>query len=517
MPGKVTDPAILAELDKPVTDPALLAELDGTKPSGLQSLDGTKPSGLQSFGAGVAQGATLNFGDEVEGGIQALLRKYIERDPDAAGKTLGELYASERDYRRKENQRAQEANRGAYLGGNVAGGLLTAPLVPGGAVAQGGSKLLQAAKIGAGYGALTGAGRAESVGDMPGTMLTDAAVGAVAGPLVQYGGAKVAEGARQVASEGLSPVFQRIALNQGRKALTGNAGTIAVKRPLSPEAVAAAYETGAIRPGAGIKGISERLGDARDVVGQQYGDLIDALAKAGITGPRANKLAIELSDQGRQMVQAGNPGPEMFAKAASEVAGEPAAMATGALPLNVAETIKRNFQNAARAEYVKEGPTSLAGSAKKDIASYIRQSIEDAVDQQAAKAPQEAAAFVPVKRRLGALIEADTAAGAAAARDARKSAFGLIPTVAASGGLASGGVGTAAAAGALAKAMQSRGPATVGSIANFIANRLPAMAAGSPSPAASGAVSAEIRALIEALTARGAGVRFAPAGAEENK
>jgi hypothetical protein len=347
--------------------------------------------------------------------------------------------------------------------------------------------------------------------DVPGTALTDAAVGAVAGPLVQ-GAAQVAGRAVGAGVNALKRKSADVALEQGRKALTGNAGTISVKKLVSPEAVEAAYSSGAIRPMATIKGISARLGEAREAVGQEYGDIIEALAKKGVTGPRAHKLALELSDEARKMVQAGNPAPEMFSRAASEVAGEPAAQATGTLPLTVAETIKRNFQNAARSEYVKEGPTSLAGQAKKDIASYIRQSIEDAVDAQAAKAPAEAAAFVPVKRRLGALIEADTAAGTAAARAARKSNIGLVPAIAASGGMASGGIGGAVALGTLAKLLQTRGASTLGSSARFLSNALPSSTPNA-SPAASGAVSAQIKAFLEALRARS--LQLSPAMGEE--
>lgn len=479
---------------------------------------GNQPSVGQSFGAGVSQGATLNFGDEIEGLIQAGIRRYLERDPDAMEGSFSDVYGRERNYRRQENERAQEANKKAYIGGNVAGGLLTVPVLPGGAAAGGGSKLLQAAKMGAAYGAASGAGRSESVGDMPGTMLTDAAIGAVAGPALQAGGQLLGKGL-EAGSRYLKGKAGEVALEQGRKALTGNAGTISVKKMLSPEAVDAAYEVGAIRPGASVKGIAERLGAAREAAGDEYGQIVRALEAAGVKGPNALALGQGLRQEARQIStqSLGSPAPGMYERIGLELQGLKQGMhgispgvpkidtSTAALGvvdprlgLVQAENMKRTLQNAARAEYVKEGGTSLSGEAKMELASRLRQAVEDAIDAQASRAPAEAAAFVPVKQRLGALIEADTAAGTAAAREARKSNFGLGPMVAASGGLASGGVGTAALAGALAKMLQTRGASTVGSAANFLAQRLPTQL-GAPAPQAAGAVSADVRAMIEAL------------------
>lgn len=486
---------------------------------------GPKPTGLQAFGAGAAQGATVNFGDEIEGAIQALLRKYVERDPEAAQRTFGDVYRSERDYRRKENKAAQEAHGGAYLGGQIVGTLPTAALVPGPSGATLGARALSAAKLGAGYGAATGAGRAEEIADVPRAVATDAAIGAVTGPLAV--GATAAVGAGYNA---LRRKAADVALEQGRKALTGNAGTIAVKKELSPEAVRAAYETGAIRPFSTVKGIAERLGDTREALGQRYGQIIDDLAAAGVRGPNALALGQSLRDEARQIAtqSLGSPAPSMYEKIGLELQGLKQGMhgvspgvpridtSTAALGvvdprlgLVQAENMKRSLQNAAQAEYVKEGATSLSGEAKRELAARLRQAVEDAVDAQASKAPAEAAAFVPVKQRLGAVIEASKAADTAAARAARKSNIGLVPAIAASGGMASGGVGTAALLGTLAKLAQTRGTSTLGWGANQFA-RLPA---ASVPTAGSKALSPEVRALLEFLRGR-PGVNLSPAIAE---
>lgn len=473
---------------------------------------GAPVGGGQAFGAGVAQGATANFGDEIEGAIQSLLRKYVEKAPWDEGKSLGDLYAEDRDYRRKENERARTERPGAYIGGNVAGGLITAPLVPGGPATSTGAKLLQAAKVGAGYGAVSGAGRAESMEDVPASAALDASIGALVGPAATLAGNGVARGGRF-----LKDWLAQKAFEQGQKALTGNAGTIAVKKPLSEAAVEAAYSSGAIRPGSAVSGIAERLGEAREAAGAQYAQILDDLAAKGVTGPRANKLALELSDEARQMVQTGNPVPDLFRKIAGEVAAEPgAATMGGALPLSTAETIKRNLQNAARAEYVKEGPTSLAGAGKKELAARVREAVEDAVAQQASKAPTEAAAFVPAKQKLGALIEASNAADIAAARAARHSGFGLPEATMAAGGMAAGSPTTAAGAFLLTKMLKQRAPSTLGWAARQIGRAIPASAEAPVAlvPGESAGANEWLRALAEALNAR---VGLAGATAEDRK
>lgn len=487
---------------------------------------------LAAFGRGITQGATFNFGDEIEGVIQAALRKWVENDPESAAKSFSQLYRSERNYRRDRNKEAEDDQKGWYIGGQVGGGLLTTPLLPGAAGGTVGGRALQAAKIGATYGLASGAGRANELADVPGTAAQDAAMGAVAGPAVQLLGEGAIAAVRPLARLAQAR-FAKTALEQGRKALTGNAGTISVKKPLSPESVQAAYDVGAIRPGSRVGAIDERLDLAREAVGDQYGQVVKALEAAGVTGPNAPILGQSLQAEGRGVAQQslGSPAPSLYESIGLELQGlrkgmhgisqgapktDPATAALGVidprLGLVQAENMKRTLQRAARADYIKEGPDSLAGEARKEIASRMRQAVEDAIDAQATRAPAEAAAFVPVKRRLGALIEASDAATIAAAREGRKSNLGLGTLIAASGGASAGGVPGALAAGALAKALQSRGPATIGSIANRLAQ---ASGIKNPTPAQSVALTAKARALFEEMTR--ARVGFVPAAAEENR
>lgn len=110
-------------------------------------------SKMESAGRGIQQGATLGFGDEfsgaVEGGadlVQQALNKLGLAGPsvtqvnqqlasegtkgDLGPQGLLDLYRQGRDSNRLENKQAQEANPMSYLGGNIAGGALTAMAAP---------------------------------------------------------------------------------------------------------------------------------------------------------------------------------------------------------------------------------------------------------------------------------------------------------------------------------------------------------------------------------------------------
>jgi hypothetical protein len=187
----------------------------------------------------------------------------------------------------------------------------------------------------------------------------------------------------------------------------------------------------------------------------------------------------------------------------------------GDIPLTVAEGLKRKLQQAAQAEYVKEGRQSLGGESKTEIARFLRQAIEDSVTEQAGKAPAEAAAFEPVKRQVGSLIEASTAANRASARAANRQQIGLGAKVMGAGALASGNLPAAAATMLGATALRNRGPATAGWVADALARAMKPAPNMTPKAAGatSGALIEEIQALIAAAL-RGPRVAL-PAGAAE--
>ena len=150
-------------------------------------------SKLESAGRGAVQGLTLGFGDEIYGGVKGGAN-YLFGDGD-----FSETYARERDAVREANKRAQEANPGTYLAGEVGGSIV----VPAGGVARGlatgGKAAMRALPLGIGetkaaqyvgkyavpgaaFGGTYAAGT--STGQTPGDVATDAARGAVTGALV---------------------------------------------------------------------------------------------------------------------------------------------------------------------------------------------------------------------------------------------------------------------------------------------------------------------------------------------
>lgn len=148
--GKVTDPALLAQLDGgKVTDPALLSRLEGS----------AAPVGkAEALLRGTAQGATMGFGDELEAGWKSMLG--------------GGKYKDIRDKLRGDEQNAQSQHPYMYGAGEMAGSL--APMAAGGG-ATAGTRLLMAA----GQGAAQGAGYSNA-GDAR-SLVRDTALGAGVG------------------------------------------------------------------------------------------------------------------------------------------------------------------------------------------------------------------------------------------------------------------------------------------------------------------------------------------------
>ena len=151
-------------------------------PPGFGPPEPAKPTGtsrLESLGRGAAQGATLGFGDEIQGGIQGLARKL-----SGEGRGLGDIYREERDAARRDDEAARTANPKTFLAGGVAGGALPAIATAGGGSAPAGGGLLRAlgrsALTGAKWGATTGLGDSKAdltQGDVGGAAL-DTAKGA---------------------------------------------------------------------------------------------------------------------------------------------------------------------------------------------------------------------------------------------------------------------------------------------------------------------------------------------------
>ena len=155
-------------------------------PPGFKLIEQTPEVGNFAAGAeGLAQGVTLGFSDEIEGGARALYGKLT-----GDKRSIGDLYDEGVAIPRARVAAAKDSNPVAFYAGDIGGSLI----VPGGLARAGirgslatasnlglGARSLAAGKEAAAYGAATGAGTAE--GWLP-DRLTGAVKGAViAGPL----------------------------------------------------------------------------------------------------------------------------------------------------------------------------------------------------------------------------------------------------------------------------------------------------------------------------------------------
>lgn len=141
----------------------------------------------ESLGKGAIQGATLGFADELRAGLATKVFPAVgEFFGTESAKRYNEYFDSpdeyehQRDIIREENKRAEEANPGSYLGGQIVGG--AGALLPGAAAASTG--VLPAMAYGARLGALSGAGYSEGdfferPQDVALDMVTGGAIGSV--------------------------------------------------------------------------------------------------------------------------------------------------------------------------------------------------------------------------------------------------------------------------------------------------------------------------------------------------
>lgn len=166
------------------------------------------PSRAESLLRGAAAGLTGNFADEL-GGIMAAsgyanAAPYLDK-PTPNAQEYSDIYTSTRDKIRAVQQAAEAAHPGFYIGGQVAGGAA----LPGGAAMRGaslGSRMLGGAAVGAGYGALSGAGAGENTTDRA----SQALIGGGAGALIGGIAPPLVEGAIQGTRAAIAPVVTAV-------------------------------------------------------------------------------------------------------------------------------------------------------------------------------------------------------------------------------------------------------------------------------------------------------------------
>ena len=202
------------------------------EPTPAKPQAGNKPSAVAGI-VSAMQGPTLGFYDELVGATGAAVEAAGNLTPWGSGRSVGESYKLYRDAARASSDAYMKENPVLGHVERAVASLPVALVAPAGQVAKTGSSMIgQAAKVGAGFGAVAGAGdsTATDATGMAKDIATGAAGGAVLGPLVAGGltaagavakgvagqVAKAAEGTRfadTVARMGITPQVEQGAQN----------------------------------------------------------------------------------------------------------------------------------------------------------------------------------------------------------------------------------------------------------------------------------------------------------------
>jgi hypothetical protein len=278
----------------------------------------------------------------------------------------------------------------------------------------------------------------------PGERLTNAAIGTVTGGVLPQALSSIQEKMGNARS-----VLANKFLSRGAR-----------QAPLSEGAVEAAYGAGAIKPLSSPKSAYEKLSDAlSEVQRTKYAPMMKEFEDKGVEGMNAKEF-VDALERRYQQVAKGTTVRPFYTPYAQEARGigtnipateEVAAhfepnplrqpLESGNFPLSQGESLKSGFQHLAKQAYSTAPGLPRAGSgiAYEDIAAIARQMQEEAVARQASKAPEAAAAFIPVKQEYGNLANAKAAAAIAATRAANRGLLGL-PESMAIGSLLAGGI-----------------------------------------------------------------------------
>ncbi|SFQ00585.1 hypothetical protein SAMN04488241_1217 [Sphingomonas rubra] len=153
----------------------------------LRTTSKNEVSSVDALGAGIGQGLTFGFADELGAGIGALGNSVAGVFGAGTGEGVGEFYARVRDENRDYLHDAEEQHPYAYGGGQIAGAAPTALI--GGLGASGARLVGRAALEGAAYGA--GSSEADNVGDLASDTATGAAVGGLTAGAMNRAGAVI--------------------------------------------------------------------------------------------------------------------------------------------------------------------------------------------------------------------------------------------------------------------------------------------------------------------------------------
>jgi hypothetical protein len=257
----------------------------------------------RSAGIGATDVGTFGFGDEIIGATYAAEQK-LRGDP----RSIAELYQAGKDAAVRVRNRAQQENPKAFMGGQLAGGLVTA-VIPGGAIARGANlatKAVRGGTAGALYGGAYGAGSGEGVQGRLEEATKGATIGfgtgAVAAPIAAGIGNAAGKAYRSLTNRTLAKeagttnrAFKRVAEAAGDDLNTG-----ALRRPtkgdrlfnLGPQLQASA-EGIATQPGRGQNTLLGAVKEQQSTEGTRIKGVIDQTLGRD-AGRVADKAQVEL-------------------------------------------------------------------------------------------------------------------------------------------------------------------------------------------------------------------------------
>jgi hypothetical protein len=376
---------------------------------------------LDEKGRAFLHSATYGLSDEIGAGLSQIpvIGKYLNTPlsgPHAGEVPPDQTYRQAQQELEKEGNQAVSRNPGPAMLGSFA-----APM-PGGSISALG-RVGNAAVKGFAGGALQGAGEAK-----PGETLVDAAkgglVGGAVGGTLGYLGSLASKYGPEFADW-----LKEKAINAGRRVLTNGADSMSKRAPVAAEAVEEALRSKAITPFGNNASTLEKLNQLTEDVGDQYGGIVDKLEAGGVQGPEARSVAQSLAGKLRyeKKNNLNQAVKDVYASNLNTLQTDVAPGLEGNLGLRQAENLKRSLQKQAKYGLFQETP---GNEARQDVASMMRQANEDAIARGTANASPElqtaANEFVPVKQRLGRLLEAESAATRGFTRAAQRS--GISPT-----------------------------------------------------------------------------------------